>query len=313
MEKENHDDSNRQSNEQSPKMEFDPVPFSDLVYWKAKIFLASLGIYNRPKVLIAQHPENPKRASEIEVVRRKQIQEGGESKERIKGKIKAFHRDCDVYLIRRNFDDTFLNNTPVNRYTSSRTHTNWKMFIEAGLPTYNTLRVARDGSLLVTDECADGSRIYGNPDFWVSLRDGKTLRSNIDTKIDNLFIDLTSPENIGSIKQRADEIAEKATNNRINLPKYDPLELIVHPNGLWDLKTLDVAETWQSETDYEIFQTKQSNSSCGEYLLAYLQRTRNELLAYQKKSLLTKLSGYMKYRINVLRKNIWIIIQTNRP
>jgi hypothetical protein len=262
--------------------------------------------------IIAHNPDYPERYAEIQVVHRKNIEEGTENKERIKGIVKSFGKDRFVNLIRRNFDGSpYID--PINRKIALQTQNNWKLFREAGLPTYNTLRVVQDGSILVTDECADGSRTYGNPDFWESLKNGNVLRSKEDTEIDNIFIDLTSPEKIGPIIQRANDISEIATNHNINLPFRDPLELIVHPNGSWDLKTLDVAETRQAQDEYGANEVKHLNSSCGEWVSAYLQRTRDELINYQKKSQILKLTGYLRHRADLLKHDLWLKYQIHRP
>lgn len=255
---------------------------------------------------LASHPNNLERYTEIHVLRRQRIEDGGESKERIKGVVKTSKQEKFVYLIRRNFDDNFPSNTSWNKLISQQTQERWHRYQDAKLPTYNTIRVVQDGSLLVTDETADGSRLYGNPDFLRVLREGGKLRNKKDSILDSIFISLISSEEIKAIKEKTDRTVELASHNKIGLPLHDPFELIVHPNGSWDVKTIDVAESQYKE---DVYRTQLFNDGCTNYFITYLEKTRDELINYQKRGLIRNLLNYTKYNLKKLHKNITLAIR----
>lgn len=261
----------------------------------------------RPRILTAYHSEYSNRFSKIKVLKRKPIDEGSESKERITGVVSTQTNERHVSLIRRNFDDRFPYNTPLNKITATQTKESWRRYKKSDQPTYGTLRIAQDGSLLVTDVCADGSRCYGNPDFLKNLRAGKLLRCKKDNEIDTLFIKLVDSEQIELIRHKADGLVRNASDNKIGLPLNDPIELVVHPDGKWDILTLDVAETHFKDNIYD---TELFNDKCTEYFIAELYRTCNELKLYRQKSLYQKLRLYMKNKIKKIQHEIFVALKT---
>jgi hypothetical protein len=262
------------------------------------------------KVLLAAHPEKPPRITSVHIASRHRIETGGETKERIKGIVRGARRDHHVNLIRRNFQDNWP--WPRNPFENTvlLTMKNWKMYRDAGLPTYNTLRIAQDGSLLVTDECADGSRTYGNPDLWSSLKFERAYRNKEDSVIDDIFIGLISSAALGLIKQRAEEITALATDKLIGLPGHDPLELIVRPNSVWELKTLDVAESRLYKDDYfGRYEVRNHNESCAREFVDYLQKTRDEIIAFRGKTFYQKFSGPVRHKLKKFSNRVYTRIK----
>jgi hypothetical protein len=119
----------------------------------------------------------------------------------------------------------------------------WKACKEAGLTVAPNAYVSDRGTMLVTDVKADGSEVYGK-------RMGEVLngynpeadRSRPHKEIDGWFMQLTSPENLPAIKERARRQSALATANGIELPFDEAYELIVHPDGSWDVITLDFTD-----------------------------------------------------------------------
>lgn len=264
----------------------------------------------RLKTIIAYHPEDHNRSLEIQVIQRERMSVGMESKERIKGKITSpsGERQRCVQLIRRNFDDRFPYNTRDNLRIAQQTQDEWKKYKVADLPTYDTLRLAQDGSLLTTDESAFGARTYGNPDFRYSLKEGKIFRTRKDKIIDEQFIKLAS-EPMDKIRQESDRIVDIASQNRIGLPLNDPLELIVNPDGKWQIKTLDVAE---SHTFDFIENAERFNKECTEYFMNQLIWIKNELISYYEMNVFKRYGMYFRYRLKQLKKKTSYFINYGR-
>ncbi|HSW99294.1 MAG TPA: hypothetical protein VLF71_05680 [Candidatus Saccharimonadales bacterium] len=117
----------------------------------------------------------------------------------------------------------------------------WKAMRDAGLPVVPEVFVTSRSTLLVTDVKADGSELYGK-----GLRRAaesyhpEEERVRPRPELDATFIGITSPEAMPAVVARVDELCARAQAHGIELPVDDPFEMVVRPDGSWDLITLDV-------------------------------------------------------------------------
>jgi hypothetical protein len=152
---------------------------------------------------------------EIKNVNRTDLYGGGlEPKALIEGQVAG----KDVYLMERRLDPVY--------------EANWFAMKKAHLPVVPTLRKTED-KLIVTDVKADGSETYGKG-FLSAI--GERSRPDVDTH----FLELTTGENLQAITQQIDTYIDRANQAGIAIPWDDPFELLVHPNGSWQLIILDL-------------------------------------------------------------------------
>jgi hypothetical protein len=101
----------------------------------------------------------------------------------------------------------------------------WEEMKKAGLPVVETVRIASDKDVAMTDLTRYGD-LYGKH---TSFQQGVPPTSE-------QFLQL----NIEEIKTKAEEVAKMAASNDIILPFDDPMVLLVSPQGNWRLIVLDI-------------------------------------------------------------------------
>ena len=120
----------------------------------------------------------------------------------------------------------------------------WKKLKDAGVPTVPTVRKINDNEVIMTDMTADGSAFFGKADVSESFvrKNASKLRN-----LDKMFLDIDLDE----VKAKARVIASEASLRGVNLPYDDPMDLLVHPDGSWEIIVLDIdsqmdghAEEW---------------------------------------------------------------------
>ncbi len=124
---------------------------------------------------------------------------------------------------------------------------NWKLFKEAGLPVVPTLRKTENGKVVMTDLIADGSELYGKElgsslstvhEFKLKNDFKKLLKDKL--KLVKSFLDILKDEEFKHLKSKLAGYENLANQNRIYLPFDDPFELLVHPDGKWELIIIDL-------------------------------------------------------------------------
>jgi len=195
-----------------------------------------------PEDLILHHPTVPEKTTRLEVDSRSDIGGGIDRKDRITGHVipqaidvrPAFDpRQRSVSLIERHPHSDHLSATELFKI--------WQHYKKIGLPVVPTFRVTSRDTVVTTDLKADKSEIYGkamNVDWYYAT--AKKLDGLTDT--DHLFVKLY-PQIKEAISQRTQELSQLASENGVILPYDDPWELIFHPDGSWELMTLDLEMT----------------------------------------------------------------------
>ncbi len=124
---------------------------------------------------------------------------------------------------------------PGNDYEKS-----WRLYKEIGLPVVPTLRRGKNGNIFITDIKWDGSEVYGKSLGYSLGGYGKRYRPR--PQMDKIFVDLISSDIYNQVKDRVSECVDIATNNDILLPQDDTFDLLVHPDGSWDIILVDVGD-----------------------------------------------------------------------
>lgn len=111
----------------------------------------------------------------------------------------------------------------------------WASLVSAEITTLPTVRIIGYKDVLITDLTADGSVFYGKDNVYPCF---DRFEKGGLTEIDKIFLNINPEE----IRARAELMAERATKNGIFLPYDDPFDLLVHPDGGWDVVVLDLVK-----------------------------------------------------------------------
>ena len=151
---------------------------------------------------------------------------------------------------------------------------NWKKCKDAGLPVVPTLRKTKDGKVLMTDLTADGSRLYGKS---VSIELNWYGRLSYGEPMFD-FLTIIPYDEFEKIISKTVEYTEIASKKGILLPDDDPFELVVHPDGKWNLVILDLERLYITTADTELFD---ANMVAASRFIGDLKEIRDNLLKRQ--------------------------------
>ncbi len=140
----------------------------------------------------------------------------------------------------------------------------WLKLLYAGIPTIPKVLIIGEKEVLLTDMTSDGSVFYGkdnvNPSF-------QRYEKNKMTELDAVFLSIDPEE----IKAKAEEIIKKANANGIFLPSDDPFDILIHPDGSWEVIVLDLLSKPFSEV------LEGNNSFCVDKIMSFVSHMRNAL------------------------------------
>jgi hypothetical protein len=166
----------------------------------------------------------------------------------------------------------------VERFDHENFSENWKTYKEAGLPVVPTMRKTDYNTVLMTDLRADNSEIYGKS-IIRQLKESGDEREGTAFEpplgVDERFLELTHPDNIGAIEAEIDNVVALANEKGIRLPTDDPMELVVNQNG-WKMMILDLEETGPNNDT-------RPNNTAKETVLGFLTFARERMLAQQRR------------------------------
>lgn len=189
---------------------------------------------------------------------------GTEEKHEIKADL---HSDSgkvrEVKLIER------ADNVGADKLTYSE---KWKMFKDAGLPVVPTLRKTEKGTVLMTDLRADGSEIFGKALAYKLSEKAvfpEELSAEVPYSLINRFLEILEGRELEELKNKIKEYVAQASENKILLPIDDPFELIIHPDGSWDLVIVDLKHGTRAR-DQERDQIEELNTRYANFFLKNL-------------------------------------------
>lgn len=112
----------------------------------------------------------------------------------------------------------------------------WRLLKEVGIPTVPSMRLVDEETVAMGDMTRDGSQFFGKAKYIEALEGGDLTKRPI-SKIEKLFLDI-NPRNI---KREIARVQKLAWEKGIILPLDDPYDLIVHPDGTWQVLVLDLS------------------------------------------------------------------------
>ncbi|MBN1915621.1 hypothetical protein JW796_01325 [Candidatus Dojkabacteria bacterium] len=124
----------------------------------------------------------------------------------------------------------------------------WEKYIEAGVNTHEWMGVADENNIIMPNLYAEGWRIYGRC-FYGSIDRiiGKSIYKSVEKH--NYAVPLSEQDLLATalgneeIEAAVKVHVSKASDAGIVLPFDDPYELLVHNDGRWCIRTLDLSFT----------------------------------------------------------------------
>jgi hypothetical protein len=140
--------------------------------------------------------------------------------------------------------DQDLKMSLVEKETLSEFHSDmmlkvWKRCRQNNIDVVDFMAKTSDGFIIMSNITHDGSQIYGRSLLHTIKSDDHGERKRDVNELDKKFINLMQ-NNHEKINQAALKIAEKTASAGIILPSDDPLDLILHPDGSWQIMPLDI-------------------------------------------------------------------------
>lgn len=171
------------------------------------------------------------RLHEIELLSREKIKPGGHLGKEYwtanlvtKGK-NGEERKREIHLVKRilQYEPGIVENQTNSDYFI----TIWREMKSSGLPVPPTVVKINDNEILETNLKWDASEIYG--------KDSK-FDDYPPSPLDHLFLKV----DIDLVMKQAEEVVQIAEGNNIKLSKDHAFDLLLHPNGTWNVVTRDI-------------------------------------------------------------------------
>lgn len=185
------------------------------------------------------------RITSATILSQEEIVSGLEEKHRVS--IQVGNRE--LWLVSKKIDvymtptihgfDNFLN-TPTERFYQA-----WELLKERGLPVIETVRIANDSEIYMSDLAAGGKVVYSGKHDLLDLSLGKRQLKPTD----EFFREFS--DYYPRLLHEATKIAKIATEQGILLAWDDPLQMVVDQDGNWSLIVLDISqvEIWKNPED----------------------------------------------------------------
>jgi hypothetical protein len=155
-------------------------------------------------------------------------------------KVKRGEKETEVSMVARD-----VGPRGVDEYAKT-----WRAFRKAGIPVVEHMWKSEDGKVFVKDLKRDGSEIFGKA--YGMLTSIKSERQKLAlTPMEEKFIKIIETD-LPKIRSAAEEMAKRATQCGLVLPWDDAFELLVHPDGTWQIIVLDLRtakinqDAWQN-------------------------------------------------------------------
>lgn len=113
----------------------------------------------------------------------------------------------------------------------------WQAFKSAGLPVVKHMWRSGDHHIFMKNLKHDGSEIFGKGYAYLTWHRDPAPLSEMERK----FIKVME-EDESKIKSSLNDMVKNADANGLILPWDDPFELLLHPDGTWDIVVLDLTK-----------------------------------------------------------------------
>lgn len=153
----------------------------------------------------------------------------------------------------------------------------WKLLKEAGIPTVSSMKLVDDETVAMGDMTWDGSKFFGKAENEMKVYgQGETVKREL-TNMEKIFLSIDPEE----IKQKTERILKLAWDSGIRLPLDDPYDLLVHPDGSWELVVIDLSDVRPRKSGETIDDLKEDE----DFILEDIEKLKKH---YQEISLQTK-------------------------
>lgn len=201
------------------------------------------------------HVDGRSKFNTIRVVGQEEIPETIDILFKVTGKLTYGARTREVKLISKKSNEDYP-------YSAKEYYGKWRKLKNAGLPVTPTMRRVSRKEVAMTDLTANGSCIYDKY---------KIRRIDKGEPLNRIFLGINTKD----ILAKAKEVFDKATQHKIALAEDDPLSLVVHPDGKWNIIVLDIDFV---KIDYP--HAKQSNEVCLEVFEEDIKKLKNKIKNY---------------------------------
>lgn len=186
-------------------------------------------------------PGNTGSPIQLEIIRKNKFNHGGgKDKYKVDGNIIIDEETkLPIQLVQRNFG--------VN---TERIFKTWEYCHYNNGPVIPIMAKADNGDVLMPDLEADGSTLYGRGvNAYMEGGHGELRRFE---PRDNVFLEIMKKkENVIEIEKLVDRNIKWFTDHDVRIAMDDPFELIVHPDGSFEVISLDLEQTLLTPTDNE--------------------------------------------------------------
>lgn len=134
----------------------------------------------------------------------------------------------DVYY----FPSETENMTQAERYLEK-----WNILRRNGIPTVCSMRVVNDRTVAMGDMTTDGSSFFGK-EIGIRAYEKRFIEKRPLKVTEEVFLSIDPMD----LKQEIERVQKLAWDKGIILPDNDPYDLLVHPDGKWEVLVLDVQQ-----------------------------------------------------------------------
>lgn len=122
--------------------------------------------------------------------------------------------------------------TPAERYLEK-----WNILRKNGIPTVSSMGVVDDRTIVMGDMTVDGSEFFGK-EIGIRAYEREYVKKRPLRMTEQSYLNI-DPE---ALKKEIERVQRLAWDKGIVLPDNDPYDLLVHPNGTWEVLVLDIQQ-----------------------------------------------------------------------
>lgn len=183
------------------------------------------------KVFVTEVLENQHQMGGVYEKRKVEAVVDPKDKERSERKMRLVLKDA--YLPKR-YDFSFDN---PEMSMAERYFRKWKLLKENGIPTTSSMRVVDEEVVAMGDMTWDGSEFFGKEKDITALEGRDSAKRKL-FKMEKVFLSI-DPE---KIKEEMERVLKLAWDKGIRLPYDDQCDLLVHPDGTWEVLVMDLSQ-----------------------------------------------------------------------
>jgi len=134
-------------------------------------------------------------------------------------------------------DKTFFPSETKEMSQAERYMEKWNILRSNGIPTVSSMRIIDRRTVALGDMTVDGSKFFGK-EIAIRVYERQYVEKRSLKIIEEVFLKIDPLE----IKKEIERIQRLAWDKGIILPDNDPYDLLVHPDGTWEVLVLDITQ-----------------------------------------------------------------------